>query len=304
MSLQKYRYYFSSAIRLLTQVKPLPRVLRIFIRRGRFETHPDFASMIEISPPDAPPHPAGIVHLLVRDHMDVWSAKETFLDQFYQRFGFAIGDGWTIVDIGGGIGDFTIFAAANHPTNQVFAFEPTPSSYALLQENLRLNKITNVKAFPEAIWSYTGRLTMDISIGLPGQYTSHQSGVTAPSPEMPAAEEKLADAVEVACTTLEDIFTRLDLARIDLLKIDCEGAEYEILFKTPAEILERIDRVVMEYHDLVADIEHPKAFSHHDLETFFRKHHFEVETVTNFVHADLGYLRAWRRSGQDTQSAV
>jgi hypothetical protein len=39
---------------------------------------------------------------------------------------------------------------------------------------------------------------------------------------------------------------------IDLLKLDCEGAEYVILMKAPAEILEHIARIVLEYHDPAA----------------------------------------------------
>lgn len=42
---------------------------------------------------------------------DVWSAKETWLDRFYERCGFPIAPGWTDVDIGAGIGEFILLAS-------------------------------------------------------------------------------------------------------------------------------------------------------------------------------------------------
>lgn len=43
---------------------------------------------------------------------------------------------------------------------------------------------------------------------------------------------------------------------IDLLKLDCEGAEYAILMGASTESLARVQRIVMEYHDLDAEREH------------------------------------------------
>ncbi len=65
--------------------------------------------------------------------MDVWSVKETFVDRFYERYGAPVGEGWTVMDIGGGIGDFSIFAAYDKPSNQIYAFEPYPGSFTLLR---------------------------------------------------------------------------------------------------------------------------------------------------------------------------
>ena len=73
--------------------------------------------------------------------MDVWSIKETFLDRFYEKYGFTIQPNWKIIDIGAGIGDYTLYTATAQPNSQVFAFEPYPKSLVLMQENLRLNSI-------------------------------------------------------------------------------------------------------------------------------------------------------------------
>lgn len=74
----------------------------------------------------------------------------------------------------------------------------------------------------------------------------------------------------------------------DLMKLDCEGAEYPILFNAPETIFDRIERMVMEYHDNVS------GYIHHDLVQFLTNKGFNVKIHPNFVHNYLGYLYAYR----------
>jgi FkbM family methyltransferase len=55
---------------------------------------------------------------------------------------------------------------------------------------------------------------------------------------------------EVKVKTLEDLIVENNLEKIDFLKMDCEGAEYEILGNTPGYIYDRILTISMEFHDL------------------------------------------------------
>ena len=215
----------------------------------------------------------------VRGAMDVWSIKETFLDRFYERYGFTIQPRWNILDIGAGIGEYTVYAAAMRPDSQVFSFEPYPQSFVLMQENLRLNKLPNARAFENAIGAASGKLVLDLTGGEPLQF---QSSMTQTAP----VEKGLA----VNALSLADAFAMLAMDSCDLLKLDCEGAEYGILFNTPAPVLGLVKRIVMEYHDNV--VEH----THRDLARFLTEQGFEVETFRNPVHSYLGYLRAVRKN--------
>lgn len=263
MRLRKFPYYFASIFELAAEVRPLSTVWQVFSGAAQ----PGVKTITL---------PRQRIQFKVRGVMDIWSVKETFLDRFYERFGAAIGTGWTIVDIGGGIGDFTTFAARVHPSNKVYAFEPTPESFALLQENLVMNAVQNAQAFPEAIWSQSGNLKMDVTAGEPGQYVSYED-----SPSLPGQ-------VQVQSISLQDAFERLGITQCDLLKMDCEGAEFAILFNTPDRVLDRISRVVMEYHDSITQ------FTHADLEDYFSKRGYQVKVSPNYVHSDLGYLYAER----------
>jgi FkbM family methyltransferase len=261
MGLRKYPYYLISMFELAAGVRPLSTVWKVF----KGEATPG-EQLINL--------PRHGVQFKVRGPMDIWSVKETFLDRFYERFGIEVGADWTIVDIGGGIGDFTTFAAKAHPSNRVYAFEPTPDSYRLLQENLALNGISNAQSFQEAIWSHTGSLRMDASVGEPGQYISYED-----HPGMPGQ-------IQVPSLDLQEAFNRLQLTACDLLKMDCEGAEYAILFNAPVHLFSRIRRIVMEYHD------RPTQYTHSDLEKFLSAKGYVVKIVHNYVHNDLGYLYA------------
>jgi FkbM family methyltransferase len=213
----------------------------------------------------------------VRSPMDVWSVKETFLDRFYLRSGISIEEGWTIIDIGAGIGDFAIQAAHRHPGNQVFAFEPFPESFALLQENLQLNDIRNVQAFPHAIAAREGKMQLDLSGGEPLQIQSTHEAKT------PAGESLVVDAQSLA-----SFFDTNDIERCHLLKLDCEGAEYPILMQNSSAWLPRVERITLEYHDGLGES------SHSQLADYLTGHGFRVAMTPNNVHSNLGYLYAIR----------
>jgi FkbM family methyltransferase len=214
----------------------------------------------------------------VRGAMDVWSIKETFLDRFYEKYGFTIQPGWKILDVGAGIGDYTLYAAMR-PESQVFSFEPYPQSFVLIQENLRLNRVPNARAFDQAIGAASGKLVLDLTGGEPLQF---QSFVTQAG--------HIEKSLSVSSLSLADAFAMLEIKSCDLLKLDCEGAEYAILFDTPPSVLELVQRIVMEYHDNVV------PYTHQDLTRFLTGQGFEVETFRNPVHSYLGYLRAVRKN--------
>lgn len=215
----------------------------------------------------------------VRGAMDIWSIKETFLDRFYENYGFTIQPNWKIIDIGAGLGDYTLYAAVAQPTSQVFSFEPYPESFGLMQENLRLNAITNVQTFDEAIGATSGELILDLTGGEPLQFQSQLKQAV-----------HIEKSLLVSSLSLVDALAKLGLRSCNLLKLDCEGAEYTILFGAPQPVLENIQRIVMEYHD---DL---NQYNHADLTRFLKERGFVVETFPNPVHAHLGYLRAIRKN--------
>jgi len=216
----------------------------------------------------------------VRGAMDVWSIKETFLDRFYEKYGYSIRSDWKVIDIGAGTGEYALFAAAamTQPGGQVFAFEPFPESFALMQENLHLNKINNVQIFAEAIGAEAGELVLDLAGGEPLQFQSRREKVVG-----------VETSLRVKSISLAGVLEKTELKSCDLLKLDCEGAEYAILFAAPQSIIEHISHIVMEYHDNVTQ------YNHRDMAHFLNERGFHVDTFPNPVHSYLGYLRAMRK---------
>jgi len=264
--LRKYSYYLLSVFKLLFGFQQPVSIAKIFLNVEQ----PDIKT-IRLRGRN--------LQFRIRGAMDVWSIKETFLDRFYEKYGFTIQPGWKIIDIGAGIGDYTLYAAATQPNSQVFAFEPYPESFALMQENLRLNTISNANAFDKAIGPVSGELILDLTGGEPLQFQSFRTQTG-----------NMEQSLSVHALSLADAFALLEMEACDLLKLDCEGSEYAILFDTPQPVLERVQRIVMEYHDNMVQ------YTHHDLTRFLNERGFRVETFPNPVHSYLGYLRAIQKN--------
>jgi FkbM family methyltransferase len=182
------------------------------------------------------------------------------------------------VDVGAAIGDFTVHAARRVGDGVVHAFEPLPDNFARLEEHVRLNGVTNVRASAEAIAAEPGTLSLYTVTGLTGQHRTAGDGRAAAEP-----------AIRVPATTLARAFDDRGIARCDLLKIDCEGAEFDIVLGLDRSVLDRVARVVLEYHD------HVTPHRHEELVTFLEGHGFDVRVRPNPAWKELGFLYAENR---------
>jgi FkbM family methyltransferase len=259
MRLSALAYYARSIPKLLLNVRPMLQMAALFLGRPRSQP-----LTITLRP--------GGLKFRVRTAMDVWVIKETCLDRTYER-GAALRDGWTIIDIGAGLGDFTAYAAWRSPHGRVLAYEPFPESFALLEQNLQLNGARNVEAQPYAIAGAAGPLRLDIGGEHAVQHTTTAHG---------------AHTIEVPAITLDTVLTDQAVTRCDFLKMDVEGAEYAILMAASAATLGKIERIALEYHG------HPSAGTPNQLRDFLTAHGFLVTLRPNPVHQHLGYLYAAR----------
>jgi FkbM family methyltransferase len=162
-----------------------------------------------------------------------WVANETFLDEYgLGRIAFDPGD--VVIDIGAHVGLFAIYLAKRHPAISVLAFEPDPVNFNNMLANIAANRVMNVVPHPLAVTRDARPFTLD-----------RPPGNSAAACGYLGRRDGFARAT-AASTTLDGIFERFAIARCKLLKIDCEGAEYEIL--TSTAVLDRVDWLSGEFH--------------------------------------------------------
>jgi FkbM family methyltransferase len=213
-----------------------------------------------------------------RGSWDEGAAQRVVGDRDYLRPGHEIRPTDTVVDIGANIGCFAVIAGLAARQGRVFAYEPDRENHALVQRNAALNGLTNVVVEHAAVSGKAGtlRLFKGAEVSLHTTLASRLDGPT--------------EGEEVPAVTLQQIFDRHNITRCDFLKMNCEGAEYDILYKTPAEYLRRIDRIAVEYHAT-----EDKTRLGRELAGFLVSHGIEIFEFTDFVGLDCGYIRGIRR---------
>lgn len=169
---------------------------------------------------------------------DAGIINEIYIDGAYTSSpGFAIRDDWVVADVGGHKGIFSVFAATRAKRVKVYAFEPSPENFALLNQNVQRNKLSNVKAFNVAVSGKDGESTLHLS----------QSGwANALVQDSDSASPSNGD-VKVETWSLSRVLKTI-VSPVSLLKMDIEGMEYEALLSCTAEDLQTVERISMEYH--------------------------------------------------------
>ncbi len=263
----KWLYYTTSVANLLYSARDPLRVVTAFLGPGKEEFTFELKSG---------------ERFITRSPMDLWIVKETVVDQQYEHPRTSLEDGFKVIDVGAGLGDFAISVARRFPASKVLAVEPFPPSVDLLQRNIRLNAVDNVAVWPVALTAACGTTVMDLSGGEPSFHSTA---------EVPASLRKggCSDLViMVQTTTLESLIADAGLESVDFLKMDCEGAEFEILFSTEASTLSKVRRICVELHDGWTKYRHMELTEHLTSEGF------SVEVYPNPVRSDIGLIHAIR----------
>lgn len=150
-------------------------------------------------------------------------------------------DARCIVDIGANWGAFALYAAQHAPDARVFAVEPHPHEHPRLARNVEPLG-GRVIAWRLAVAAQAGTRWMDADPAHPGP----SRGLLPPTDHPPPA------SVEVQAVTLAELLDRVrataGVERIDLVKMDIEGAEHEVLPPLSPGALAAVDAWQMEYH--------------------------------------------------------
>lgn len=190
---------------------------------------------------------------------------------------FAIPPKATVVDVGANAGVFTLWAVKSGAA-RVIAVEPSPSMCKHLARNIASNHLGNVTVVQAACGGKTGEAVL-YSRGEDGLNSLYCRDVLG---------SNFQPMCRVPVLTLEEIFRRYEVETCDFLKLDCEGAEYDILLNSAESTLRRIQMIAMEYH--VGLNEHDPS----ELMTFLQAHGFHAEK-TPLIDLEGGYLYATRR---------
>lgn len=134
-----------------------------------------------------------------------------------------------IVDAGAHIGLASLFFSTRYPEATVIALEPEPANFQVLTRNVA--HLPHVRPLNVALWNTESRLSMD---GADRATWSHR-----------VSEDRVGAVLGV---TLPQVMERFGVDRIDILKLDIEGAEQEVMGAS-AEWIDKVGLLVVETHD-------------------------------------------------------
>jgi FkbM family methyltransferase len=159
------------------------------------------------------PHPRGVANTAVEVAAGEYAAP-----------GFDIAVGERVVDVGANVGAFAVLAARRGA--HVDAYEPHPETFEYLQRNTAGLSVRCIRAAIVGTPPASGTVALDLG---DGSDTHHRVG---------------SDGIEVSALTLADAVG----SGCDLLKLDCEGMEFELIQATDAATWRRVRRVACEVH--------------------------------------------------------
>lgn len=200
---------------------------------------------------------------------DLMALTNVWLVEEYSGSNFRINANDIIIDIGAHIGLFTLYASQYCKNGTIFCFEPVDENYDILVDNITQNNLKNVKPFKSAVSKSESTITIYRNKDEAGHsmfsFTSH--------------------ALKVDSISLKKIIDENSVNQCNLIKIDCEGAEYEIIESLPLEYFKKISKLIIEYH--FADSK-PKLVN--DLKTKLMTASFKISTVSH--SSDIGLIYA------------
>ncbi len=167
-----------------------------------------------------------------------------------------------VIDIGANAGFFDILLLSKVKNAQIYAYEPLSSNIermrSVASSNRRFDKSVIINPF-----AVTGKSCE--MLRLYAQDTEDNQVVASSLKDFDAANTK---ELWIPAISFSEIMAGIPETKVDLLKMDCEGSEYDIILNTPPDIVRRIERMLIEVHDIDSQ--------------------FNIKTISQYL-GELGY---------------
>lgn len=221
--------------------------------------------------------------------------SEIFKKKRYCRQEFEIGERDIIIDTGANMGLFTMWVAPQVAKGKIIAVEPIEESINILNTNLERNGIENAK-------------TIRAALGIDGQYmefitypgfnvinhrrTWQPTLYTKTLVNLLTTQWRHKKITEKAPTmSLGRIIDDNCLDKVDLLKMDIEGCEYEVFRNLSDRHFGKIKRIAMEYHEYCSGNKGPELISI----LRYKKYNVKVQKpLLDYYFGKCGFIWAWR----------
>lgn len=195
----------------------------------------------------------------------------------YFRHGIELHEGATVVDVGANIGVFGVRVVQQRPSVHVIACEPVPTIFECLEDNAKRHGEGLITPLACGLSSQPGTAEFTYYPNSPALSTSRpeqwsvQSLEDAVEGTLRAPPDNLrcirflpkfvsrwfavrmrlkAETFQCGLKTISNLIAEHDLHAIDLLKVDCEGAEYDCLIGIGESDWNKVKQVVVEVHDI------------------------------------------------------
>lgn len=177
-----------------------------------------------------------------------------------------------ILDIGAHLGFFALYTRSLNPQAQIICLEPNKKNFEILKNNLKKNKIQNIVL---------------LNMGLAADSGERQFSVSSDSHNSRMISVKNENIKHCVCKTISfsDLVAECNIKIISLLKMDIEGAEFEIIENMNKDDFALIKNIIFEYHNSVKN-------NHKKLEKILRERGFSVQIFPSKFDKKLGFIFA------------
>src|SRR5919107_1149702 len=198
-----------------------------------------------------------IMHMTIRE------------DHIIEHFTPKQGD--VVVDIGAHMGRYTIIGAKRVGTKgKIVAIEANPSNFEMLNRNIKLNRLTNIISLNNAVYSKETK----IKLYLPGEELGDTIYNTIVS-DRAKNEDKF---VEVSANTLDYLLQLKGITDVNWVKIDVEGAEFEVL--------KGANKILSDSKDIALLIEVHGKNTYEPIIEFLRSYNFKIDFEKTYKNGE------------------
>jgi FkbM family methyltransferase len=168
----------------------------------------------------------------VRDFMTLFIFREIFVDCCYD---VALPSEPVVIDVGANTGMFALRAVQLWPGCRLYCYEPHPDNFQALNGTIADNRMQPmVQAFQEGVGGRSRNADLHLHPKNIGGHSILES-------------KKTGHHVPIKIVDVAELLARTPQGRCDLLKLDCEGAEHEIIMSIDKRLATRIPRIIYEY---------------------------------------------------------